>query len=707
MEAITDLLAITNSPELKSPLSRMIKAEEIKDFSKIHGESPFFDLTMDGFFLKKQKQTLTFMRINEDGSVTPGVTFTLPTMDKKIFFNAEIISQRFVKLEYGEPSAELLYGSIEDSNHNYHHHYTNMESLIWDIDNSDYFKIDNADFDACLFDVEIVNNPERLLVQEKSYKPEGDHHGQNRYRYYNLFTRQFSNQTVLNFQSKTTQLITSTDERGVYKFKYATQYSFTPPQCDFVNVNENSDGSISIGDILYSVISNSVRYSFSNLIEEGLLIFNRTAGDGLQVPYVVDLKHKKPMERPLLNDDEIDELKSDVYDPTIYDGIFYYKTHFEKRKGHCRSSGYVGPKGKLLQALYSWIGAQGNAIYPLSKNLNIKQIVEGGKQLADLLEKYSDALTLQQRDIAQRIFTENFITYFIDEIKTEISLEKLKPEQDAIVKTADAHFEMPIYYTVPESINPNGWFMIDVHGGPHAREFNERDMEQQFWTSRGFPYLRLNIRGSTGFGANYKNASDGKWYEVIDDVKMAIDWAKTIGLGTKVIVKGYSFGAYAAVAAYAKGYTDVALAVNGLFDLEKEIESTKAGKTCHSFQDNLVQLGDTADSRRANSVTTHLSYRPNTKMFLIAGLKDNNCLPEQSESLYSQMVNLGNHVEFVTMAEEVHIPVKPENRLMILRVMEQFVGDITGQPYEPNGYGTLITTPRVTYYRSTERIHNN
>ncbi|AIK96335.1 alpha/beta hydrolase family protein [Candidatus Odyssella acanthamoebae] len=647
------------------------------------------------------------MHLNEDGSVTSGATFTLPTMDKKIFFDAEIISPRFVKVEYGEPSEELLHGGIEDSNRDYRRCYTNTESLIWDMDSSDYFKIENADFEACYFSIEEINNPERLLVQESFYKLESEYHGQNRYRYYNLLTRQFLDQTVLNFQSKITNLITSTDEQGVYKFKYATQSSYAPPQFDFVKVNENQDGSISIGDILYSVNSNSLRYSFSDSLEDGLLIFYRTAGDGLRVPYVVDLKRKKPMERPLLNDDEVDELKSDVYDATIYDGIFFYRTHFEKRKEHCRSTGPLGPQGKLLQALYSWDEEQKNAIYPFLKDLNIKKIVEGGKQLSDLLEKYSDALTPQQRDIAQRILSKNFLTYFMNEIKTEISLGKLTPEQDAIVKTADARFEMPIYYTVPENVNSNSWFIIDVHGGPHYREFNEQDMEQQFWTSRGFPYLRLNIRGSTGFGANYQNASDGNWYEVIDDVKMAIDWAKTKGLGAKAIVKGDSFGAYAAVAAYTKGYTDVAIAINGPFDLVKEMEDIKAGKTCHQNEDTLLQFGNTVDIRKANSVTTHLTHRSGTKMLLMAGLKDNNCLPQQSEFLYKQMVGLGNHVEFVTMAEEGHVPAKAENRFMILRVMEQFLGDITGHPYEPNGYGTLSTTPGVVYYRSTERPNIN
>lgn len=51
------------------------------------------------------------------------------------------------------------------------------------------------------------------------------------------------------------------------------------------------------------------------------------------------------------------------------------------------------------------------------------------------------------------------------------------------------------------------------------------------------------------------------------------------------------------------------------------------------------------------------------------------------------MVGLGNHVEYVTMAEEGRTPIELENRLIMLRGMESFLGDITGNPQEPNGYG--------------------
>ena len=236
---------------------------------------------------------------------------------------------------------------------------------------------------------------------------------------------------------------------------------------------------------------------------------------------------------------------------------------------------------------------------------------------------------------------------------------------------------------------------MDVHGGPHAREFNELDVMQQFFTSRDLPYFRLNIRGFTGFGADYRDASNGKWWEVVDDIGAAIEWIRGQGLGAMPIVTGGSFGGYAAAAAYAKGYTNYAIATNGLYDLNLDLEDVRAGKTKysqHDVSDQLTQFGNTEEIRRQNSVTTHLTPRDG-EMLIFTGLKDDNCLPNQSQMLFDAMNRLGNKARMITMAEEGHSPNDPANLLMMLRVQEELVGKVTGSPYEPNGYATIATTP--------------
>ena len=112
-----------------------------------------------------------------------------------------------------------------------------------------------------------------------------------------------------------------------------------------------------------------------------------------------------------------------------------------------------------------------------------------------------------------------------------------------------------------------------------------------------------------------------------------------------------------------------------------------------------MQFGDTEDIRLANSVTTHLAPS-NGEMLIFAGLKDDNCLPEQSQILFDRMNALGNSARLVTMAEEGHSPSKPENLLMILRVQEEFVRKITGARCESGGYTTIATTPGAASFET-------
>ncbi len=219
------------------------------------------------------------------------------------------------------------------------------------------------------------------------------------------------------------------------------------------------------------------------------------------------------------------------------------------------------------------------------------------------------------------------------------------------------------------------------------------NMMSQFWGSRGLPCIQPNIPGSSGFGADYHDASDGKWDEVVDHLKAVIDWARDRGIGSKPIITGGSWGAYAAIKALEKSFTKHVIAINGVYDLEQDLKNIETGKTKYSkddLTDTRIQFGLSKKIRQANSVNLTASLG---KVLLFAGLKDKNCLPEQSQELFKRMDALDIHAQLITMAEEGHSISDQKNRLMMLRVQEEFVGRITGVPYEPYGYSTIAQTP--------------
>ncbi len=414
---------------------------------------------------------------------------------------------------------------------------------------------------------------------------------------------------------------------------------------NFRSVSESADGEFVLGNALFSMSGGGV-YDID--VEERKLILYRPGPGGYVIPYFVDLKRKRPIEECLLNGDEVDALRSDVYNTYVTQGVVSYIQHFEERQVILKDlpGQKIGPKGLLLRDLHEKLNLRHSNSQKIKTFEGLLEQIQEDlfPEALRIIQSHPDALSAREAEMIARFFASPFLRYVIKKSPINLFASRIRPTKADILRTADDRFDMPIYYTLPEVPNVHGWFIVDVHGGPHVREFNELDIIQQFWTSRGLPYIRINIRGSTGLGADYCEASDGNWWITVDDIGPAIEWVRRKGFGKHPIVTGGSFGGYAAAAAYAKGYTKHAIATNGLYDLERDLVKIKEGETKYSkddLSDPRVQFGGNPAIRLANSVTTHLKHSDG-EMLIIAGLKDDNCLPEQSQILFDKMDALGN-----------------------------------------------------------------
>ena len=88
--------------------------------------------------------------------------------------------------------------------------------------------------------------------------------------------------------------------------------------------------------------------------------------------------------------------------------------------------------------------------------------------------------------------------------------------------------------TLPAGSDPDGDgkpdaplpMVLNVHGGPWARDSWGFDPEHQWLANRGYAVLAVNFRGSTGFGKEFMNAGDLEWgRKMHDDLIDAVDWA--------------------------------------------------------------------------------------------------------------------------------------------------------------------------------------
>lgn len=112
------------------------------------------------------------------------------------------------------------------------------------------------------------------------------------------------------------------------------------------------------------------------------------------------------------------------------------------------------------------------------------------------------------------------------------------------------------YLTLPN--NPQGAVPMVVlpHAGPHGvRDTWTFNPVVQFFANRGFAVLRVNYRGSGGFGREFERAGYRQWGgAIIDDI---VDATRSVASkenidGNRVCILGTHYGAFAALAAVAR-----------------------------------------------------------------------------------------------------------------------------------------------------------
>ena len=108
------------------------------------------------------------------------------------------------------------------------------------------------------------------------------------------------------------------------------------------------------------------------------------------------------------------------------------------------------------------------------------------------------------------------------------------------------------YLSRPRGVTGPVPLVLNVHGGPWARDSFGFDPEHQWLANRGYAVLAINYRGSTGFGKVFVNAGDREWGgKMHDDLIDAIEWAVRENITTpdKIAIYGGSYGGYATLAA--------------------------------------------------------------------------------------------------------------------------------------------------------------
>ena len=139
---------------------------------------------------------------------------------------------------------------------------------------------------------------------------------------------------------------------------------------------------------------------------------------------------------------------------------------------------------------------------------------------------------------------------FLFEARPELSRYQLAPMQPFTFTSRDG-LTIHGYATFPPDGPRTGLpTVLNVHGGPWARDAWGYDPEAQWLANRGYLCVQVNFRGSTGYGKAFVNAGDREWGgRMHDDLVDAVahitgqQWADP----ARVAIYGGSYGGYAAL----------------------------------------------------------------------------------------------------------------------------------------------------------------
>lgn len=218
-------------------------------------------------------------------------------------------------------------------------------------------------------------------------------------------------------------------------------------------------------------------------------------------------------------------------------------------------------------------------------------------------------------------------------------LQMVSP-QKIIWKGLDGQDVFGLLY-LPEDIeNKKVPLIIEVHGGPTMQRSLSFAAEANFFTSRGFGYFQVNYRGSSGYGAAYRDALKGEWGALeVDDIYSGATHLIENGIvqQRKVALLGSSSGGTTVLNALRKypGFFQAAICSYGIGDLIIDATQThKFEKFYHRFL-----IGDVEKDKQKfidRSPIFHIDEIKNA-LLLFHGSEDAVVNPSQSKKLYDSL----------------------------------------------------------------------
>ena len=267
----------------------------------------------------------------------------------------------------------------------------------------------------------------------------------------------------------------------------------------------------------------------------------------------------------------------------------------------------------------------------------------------------------------------------------DYALAKMEP----VSFTARDGLEVEGYLTLPPGVAPENLAMVlNVHGGPWARDGWGYDPEAQWFANRGYACLQVNFRGSTGYGKEFLNAGNREWGgRMHDDLVDAVGWAVERGVADpdRVAIYGGSYGGYAALvgATFTPDLFRCAVDIVGPSNIITLIESVPPywKPLIATFTERVGDPETEPEFLKSRSPLFFVD-RIRIPLLIAQGANDPRVKQAESEQIVSAMKERGVDHEYLLFEDEGHGFARPENRLKFYSAAEEFLAKHLGGSVE-------------------------
>ncbi|XAR59475.1 Bleomycin hydrolase [Bertholletia excelsa] len=201
--------------------------------------------------------------------------------------------------------------------------------------------------------------------------------------------------------------------------------------------------------------------------------------------------------------------------------------------------------------------------------------------------------------------------------------------------------------------------LLESHGGPTDEAHGILNLSIQYWTSRGWAFVDVNYRGSTGYGREYRERLLGSWGIVdVDDccscAKFLVDKGKVDA--ERLCIAGCSAGGYTTLASLA--FRETFKAGASLFGIA-DLKTLSA--EMHKFESHYIS--NLAGNEKALFERSPINFvdKLSCPIILFQGLDDKVVNPEQARKIYAALKKKGLPVALVEYEGEPHGFGKAEN----------------------------------------------